>query len=189
LQALQSRPEAAILPSRLEDSVGIVDRTLQQVRTLSLDLRPSMLDDLGLVAALRSYIAHQAQRAGFVARFVADPFVGRLRPDIETTCFRIVQEALTNVIRHAQAQQVCVELRLRDEILHLVIQDTGIGFDLRTLQQRPATERSMGMLSMQERVLLAGGWLDIQSAPGSGTAISVQFPLGEQKCREGGEDL
>ncbi len=153
LQAAQRTPEALV--SYLEDSISIVDRTLQQVRTLSLDLRPALLDDLGLVVALRWYVDRQAQRTGFTAQFVADAPETRPRPDIETACFRVAQEALTNVARHARAQQVRVELRQRDTELHLLIRDDGKGFDVRAAQERAAQGASMGLLGMQERVVMA----------------------------------
>jgi len=175
LQAAQRLPEAPV--PYLEDSISIVDRTLQQVRTLSLDLRPALLDDLGLVATLRWYVDRQAQRAGFTAQFVADPLETRPRPDIETACFRVAQEALTNVTRHAQAQQVRVELHQRDAELHLLIRDDGKGFDVRTAQERAAQGASTGLLGMQERVWLVGGQIDIESVPAGGTEVRVRFPL------------
>jgi len=175
LQAAQRTPDT--LAAYLEDSISIVDRTLQQVRTLSLDLRPALLDDLGLVVALRWYVDRQAQRTGFTAQFVADALKTRPRPDIETACFRVAQEALTNVVRHARAQQVRVELHQRDTELHLLIRDDGKGFDVRTAQERAAQGASMGLLGMQERVWLVGGQIAIESAPAGGTEIRVRFPL------------
>jgi signal transduction histidine kinase len=132
---------------------------------------------LGLVVALRWYVDRQAQRSGFTAQFVADPLETRPRPDIETACFRVAQEALTNVTRHARAQQVRVELRQRDTELHLLIHDDGKGFDVRTAQERAAQGASMGLLGMQERVWLVGGQIAIESAPAWGTEIRVRFPL------------
>ncbi len=175
LQAAQRTPDALV--AYLEDSISIVDRTLQQVRNLSLDLRPALLDDLGLAAALRWYVDRQAQRAGFIAQFVADPLEPRPRPDIETACFRVAQEALTNVMRHAQAQHVRVELRQRNAELHLLMRDDGKGFDVRVAQERAAQGASMGLLGMQERVGLVGGQIDIESAPAWGTEVRVRFPL------------
>jgi PAS domain S-box-containing protein len=162
---------------RLEESIGIVDRTLQQVRNLSLDLRPSLLDDLGLVAALDWYIDRQAQRVGFMGHFTADPLEPRPSPVVETACFRVVQEALTNVSRHARARQVWVELQQHKDGLHLLIRDDGVGFDVRTAQERAAQGASLGIIGMQERVVLIGGQLEITSAPTCGTEIRAYFPL------------
>lgn len=104
VQAEQRLPGASAHASSLEESIGIVSRLLQQVRDLSLDLRPWILDDLGLVAALRWVADRHAQRAGFAAQIVADPLEIRLSPDVAMTCFRVAQEALTNVARHARVQ-------------------------------------------------------------------------------------
>jgi signal transduction histidine kinase len=179
LQAVQRLPDAAAFAPRLEDSMSIIERTLQQVRTLSLDLRPSMLDDLGLVSALRWYVDRQAQRTGVVAQFTADPLDARLPPELETTCFRVAQEALTNVARHAQARHVNVRLRQREAELELVVEDDGSGFDVPAARARAARGVSMGLLGMEERVLLVGGRIDITSAPGRGTEVRARFPLKE----------
>jgi PAS domain S-box-containing protein len=176
LQAAQRSCDTAPAP-HLEEGIGIVDRTLQQVRNLSLDLRPSLLDDLGLVPALRWYVDRQTQQAGFVARFAADPLEKRLSPHLEIACFRIVQEALTNAIRHAQAQQVHIELRHHEDKLQLSIRDDGTGFDVPAALQRAARGASLGLLGLQERILSLGGQVEIESTPGHGTEIRACFPL------------
>ena len=175
LHAAQRQPET--LTARLEDSLGIVNRTLQQVRNLSLDLRPSMLDDFGLTAALNWYMERQAERVGFTAHVVIDQLPKNLSPAIATTCFRVVQEAVTNAVRHAHAKDVWVELSCRDQQLFLTVRDNGIGFDVDTAQERAVRGLSMGLPGMQERVRLAGGRLTITSAPESGTGISGILPL------------
>ncbi|HXG19041.1 MAG TPA: cache domain-containing protein [Methylomirabilota bacterium] len=162
---------------RVADSIEIVDRTLQQVRNLSLDLRPSLLDDLGLVAALEWYIERQTQRTGIAVHFAAEPPELRLEPTLETVCFRVAQEALTNVARHAHARNAWVELRQRDADVHLVIRDDGVGFDSQAARAKAAGGASFGVLGMQERVELAGGQFDITSTPGQGTEIRARFPL------------
>jgi signal transduction histidine kinase len=177
LQAVQRSAGEGANPARIEESVAIVDRALQQVRNLSLDLRPSLLDDLGLVAALRWYLDRQAQRAGFAAEFTADPPGIRVPANLETACFRVAQEALTNVVRHAQAKRVRVELRQQGSELHLRIRDDGIGFEVPAARQRAARGGSLGLLGMQERVLLIRGRIEIHSAPGQGTEIHVSLPL------------
>ncbi len=177
LQAVCRSVKESAASGRLEESIGIVDRVLQQVRNLSLDLRPSLLDDLGLAAALRWYLDRQAKRAGFSAEFAADPPEIRAPARLETACFRVAQEALTNVVRHAQAKQVRAELRQHDNQLELRIQDDGIGFDVAAARQRAARGQSLGLLGMQERVLLIGGRIEIDSDTGRGTTIAVRFPL------------
>jgi len=177
LQAVQRGLDEPTLVPYLEDSTNMVKHTLQQVRELSLDLRPSLLDDLGLVPALRWYLDRQAQRVGFEARLMADALEVRPSVNVEITCFRIVQEALTNVARHAQAKRVSVELRQRGAELHLTIRDDGQGFDVEEALRRAARGASLGLPGMQERAQCVGGQLRIESAPGRGTEIRAIFPL------------
>lgn len=177
LQAIPGADSDPNLSPYLAESAGAVERALQQVRSLSLDLRPPMLDDLGLVAALRWYAARQARLAGFSLHLQADPALGRLPPMLATACFRIAQEALTNIARHAQARQVWVELGWGKGRLQLSIRDDGRGFDARTAQDRASRGASLGLLGMRERVLIAGGQLSIDSTPGDGTRIQADFPL------------
>ena len=174
---MRSATDALPFTRQVQDSIDTVDRALQQVRDLAFNLRPSLLDDLGLVAALRWDIDREAQRAGFRAAFVADLSATRLPAELETTCFRIVQAALTNVVRHAQARQVGVELRQRGEEVHLVIRDDGVGFEVSAVGTRRASEAHLGLQGMQERALILGGHLDMTSAPGRGTEIHAWFPL------------
>jgi two-component system sensor histidine kinase UhpB len=173
LQATQRLEERTDIVRRLDDSIAALERLLQQARQLSLELRPPLLDDLGLVPALRWYLDQQAQRAGLRVEFFADPALERVDAAIETACFRVAQEALTNVLRHARAQTVSVELHRTAEALHLMVRDNGIGFDVVTAQQRS----SLGLHGMRERVALVGGELDCKSAPGRGTEVHAFFPV------------
>jgi signal transduction histidine kinase len=177
LQAVQRATEEAALQTHVEESIEVVDRALQQVRGLSLDLRPSVLDDLGLVAALRWYVDRQAQRAGFAAEFSPEPPGLRVASQLETACFRVAQEALTNVARHAGARRVQVHLRKDGPELRLSIRDDGQGFDVPAARRKAAGGGSLGLLGMQERVLLLGGQMEIESAPGQGTLVRARFPL------------
>jgi signal transduction histidine kinase len=177
LLALQGLDEGSSYITRLRESILVVDKALEQVRDLSLNLRPSMLDDLGLVATLRWYINQQAQLGGFVSKFTTSPDNMHFELNLGTVCFRTVQEALTNVLRHANAKKVSVELRQHDSTLELVVRDDGIGFDLNVAQERMARGLSFGLLSMQERVQLVGGRIEIKSKPNKGTIIRAYFPL------------
>jgi signal transduction histidine kinase/CheY-like chemotaxis protein len=177
LQALADLPEPATLPARLDDSMALIDRVLQQIRTLSLDLRPALLDDLGLAPALSWLLERQAERAGFSAQFSADQAGERFPAVIETTCFRVVQEALTNVARHARARHVTVGLRRRGAELCLSICDDGVGFDVSAARQRAARGQSLGLLGMQERIGLLGGQMRIDSTLGQGVSIDVRLSL------------
>ena len=175
LQAAQRRLEERDLIARaLDDGIAALEMLLEQVRQISLDLRPPLLDDLGLVPALRWYLDQQAQRAGLRIEFFADPALERMSPEIETACFRVAQEGLTNVVRHARAQTVNVELHRTPKALHLVVRDDGIGFDVMTAEQQGV---SLGLLGMRERVTLLGGEMDCKSAPGRGTEIHAFFPM------------
>ena len=165
--------------SCISDSVGLVERTLQQVRDLSLNLRPSILDDLGLIPALEWQLNKLAARAGFHGRLNTAGFQGRLPAELETTCFRVVQEALTNVVRHAQARRVTVTVGQRNQSLVFTVRDDGVGFDVEAAATRARDGDSMGLLGMQERVLLCGGELSVRSAPGRGTEIWFSIPLAD----------
>ncbi|MDF5717115.1 MAG: sensor histidine kinase [Rhizonema sp. NSF051] len=177
LQALQHSFPSSDLATPLHESIEIVEVALQQVRSLSLDLRPSLLDDLGLLAALRWYVDVHTRRSGIVGEIVAQPINTKLSSNLETTCFRVVQEALTNIIRHAKAQRVTIELRQRETQLHLTINDDGVGFDVNAAIIRAASGGSLGLLGMEERVLLVGGQINIESMHQHGTKIHAQFPV------------
>jgi signal transduction histidine kinase len=158
------------------ESIQLVDEAIGRMRELAHALRPSILDDLGLPAALRWYVPREAKRAGLEARLeVAD--LPRLPAVLETTCFRLVQEALTNVARHAQARRVQVELAMRDRSLLLTVRDDGKGFDARAARRRAARGDSQGLLGMKERVSLVGGELEIDSPPGRGTSVHARLPV------------
>ena len=153
------------------------ERVLEQVQDISLDLRPSILDDLGLEPALRWYTERQAALVGLKVEFHVDQLEQRLEPMIETECFRVAQEALTNVVRHARAKAVMVELRKEDQQLHLRVRDDGIGFEVAAVREKAARGASLGLLSMEERAVLAGGRLEFNSVPGQGTEVQAWFPL------------
>lgn len=160
----------------IDDSLRIVADILQQVRSLSLDLRPPQLDDLGLAAAVRWYIDRKAAAAGLKVRFQSGMLPDRLHPDIETACFRIAQEAMTNVLRHAEARNVWVDVRRNGDQLHLSLGDDGRGFDVAAARQRATEGASLGLINMQERASLVGGRIEVTSRPGQGSVIDVFLP-------------
>ncbi|MBE7470416.1 MAG: hypothetical protein DPW09_03745 [Anaerolineae bacterium] len=177
LQAMQRRSGVSDLTASLQESMDIVEQAIQQVRNLSLDLRPSLLDDLGLVATLRWYLDRQARWAGLSAHLTVTPPDLQLPANLETVCFRLVQEALTNALRHAQAQTIRVDLQRHDKELQLVIGDDGLGFEVEPTLKRIAYGKGLGLVGMQERVSLLGGRFELESAPGQGTQIRVFLPL------------
>jgi PAS domain S-box-containing protein len=164
------------------ETIRIVDDALQQVRRVALALRPSVLDDLGLAPALRWMSEQNAERGGLAVRFESTLEHVRLAPEIETACFRIAQEALTNILRHARAGQVSIELREAGAELQLRIEDDGDGFDLAEMRQRARGGDSLGVLGMQERAALIGAQFEIRSTPGQGTLVSLRCAL---RLREG----
>jgi PAS domain S-box-containing protein len=177
LQAMLLAPGTEAVSSRLNETLEVVGHVLEQVHDISLDLRPSILDDLGLEPALRWYTERQAALVELRVEFHAERLEQRLDPVIETECFRVAQEALTNVVRHAQAKAVTVELRKEDGQLHLRVRDDGVGFDVALVREQAMRGVSLGLLSMEERALLAGGGLEFKSNPGQGTEVHAWFPL------------
>jgi two-component system sensor histidine kinase UhpB len=159
------------------DSVALVDGAIARMRELAQDLRPPLLDQFGLEASLRWYVEREAKRAGLTFRLALAPLAQRPPATVETTAFRVAQEALTNVIRHAQAHVVTVKLRESNGSLQLAVRDDGRGFDVPAARERAAHGGSQGLLGMQERVGLAGGDLEIESSVGRGTSVRARLPL------------
>ena len=161
-------------PEQLTDAQAIVRDLIARLRTLSLDLRPTILDDLGLLPALvwlfERYTAQTNVSVRFEHRLLDDQ---RFDPDVEITAYRIIQEALTNVARHAGVNEVTVRLWTDDDTLTVVIVDQGRGFD----PQRIDTRASSGLTGMQERAALLGGSLTIEAFPGAGTRLTATLPL------------
>jgi len=149
----------------------------EQVHDIALNLRPLILDDLGLEPALRWFTKRQAALAGLQMRFHADPLKYRLDPVIETECFRVAQEAIMNSARHAQAKTVSVELRNEAGQIHLRVTDDGIGFDVGAIRETAVRGASLGLLNMEERAALVGGGLEFISTVGKGTEVHAWFPL------------
>jgi two-component system sensor histidine kinase UhpB len=177
LEGLQRTATEAAVVKRIQDSVELSAHTLEQVRRLSVDLRPSQLDDLGLEPALRSMLERQAATASFTPHFDAAFDGTALADEVETACFRVCQEALTNIIKHAGAQNVWIRVEQQAGRLHLRVRDDGSGFDPGQGRARASAGKSFGLLGMQERAMLAGGQMEIHSAPGQGTEVQAWFSL------------
>ncbi len=162
---------------RVEECVDTIQSTLERVRQLSLSLRPPQLDDLGLAAALRSHLDRQARVAGLVAHFDAGEAPHDVSPEVETACFRVAQEAITNVLRHARARNLWVRLFDSAGRLALSVRDDGLGFDVQSV-------RGLGLAGMEERTALAGGSLELRAAPGKGTTVLATFPVERTKTEQ-----
>lgn len=156
----------------------LIDRSLQGVRTIIADLRPSLLDDLGLAAALRWQVVNRLEEAGVRVDLQVRGEGRRLSPVIETALYRVLQEAINNILKHAQASYVEIDLDLSEpDHVSARLEDNGQGFDPECLNASPRTGRGMGLFGMQERANLVGGMLQIDSAPGDGTEIRITIPL------------
>jgi signal transduction histidine kinase len=155
--------------ARIPESLRAIEEMIKQVQTLAFELRPSTLDEFGLVGALRLLVARHGERTGVRASFTATPTDARASVEIETACFRIAQEALSNVARHARARHVEVTLTAQDAALEVTVRDDGVGFNVEPLRT------GLGLVGMGERAELAGGRLDIESAPGAGTTLRARF--------------
>jgi PAS domain S-box-containing protein len=176
IQGLCATPEAT---PRIKDNIDAVDEALRLVRDLSVDLRPPLLDDLGLATALCWYVDRYSQRVGVATEIKIElPNQNeRFSRELETACFRIAQEALTNVVRHARAKLVSLRLTRKETVLEMEVQDDGVGFDLAALRRRAPRAATLGLLGMQERAHAAGGEVEIHSTISKGTRIRFTVPL------------
>jgi two-component system sensor histidine kinase UhpB len=167
-------PEAR---ERIADSRTLAHSTLRAIRNLSIDLRPSALDDLGLLPALRWYVKEFQKKCSIAVEFHASGLRERLPSEMETALYRIVQECLTNTARHANARKVRINLKQADQAIKATIIDDGCGFDYEALLKNPGEGRGLGIAGMQERALLLNGSLQISSEVGKGTKVAVHIPI------------
>lgn len=188
LEGLQRAVHDPAVMERIGESVELSAHTLAQVRRLSVDLRPSQLDDLGLEPALRSILGRQAAIGGFNGHYEARLEGAKLSDQVETACFRVCQEALTNIVKHARARNVWVTVEKLENRLHLRVRDDGKGFDPALGRQRATAGESFGLLGMQERTSLAGGHIEIDSTPGKGTEVRAWFAISNGTTDEQHED-
>jgi signal transduction histidine kinase len=178
------RPEAADDAARQEEAIAIAGRLQSRVRTISADLRPPMLDDMGLIVALPWLFEKQRASTGLQVIFRQSGLESRLPGEIEIALYRIVQEALTNVVRHAGVSAAQVLLRATDSIIVLKVEDEGRGFDA---ESEAATAAGTGLLGMRERARLLGGRIVVESVPGAGTALTVELPLSTPRATPGSQ--
>lgn len=174
--------DPAAVRRQLVDMKHMNAQVLQEVHNVIADLRPSILDNLGLVPALRGHVRAFEERTGIQAQLIVQGKATRLRPEVETTIFRIVQESLTNVVRHATAHSVLVQVHFGDEGLELSVHDDGQGFDVGRALAGEEGRAAWGLLGIHERAALAGGTAELRSAPGQGTTVHISIP---QPFKEG----
>jgi signal transduction histidine kinase len=159
------------------DARALARRSLEELHRLMHDLRPSVLDDLGLVAALHWLTEHRLAPRGISVRFEVGEVPDRLPAEVETALFRAAQEALMNVDRHARAERVLVQIGQQKRRLVIEIEDDGEGFDPASMAPQPGDARGLGLLGMRERIELFGGSVTFDSTPGSGTRVVIEVPL------------
>lgn len=176
LEKTVSRHLKQIDRDRLHDTIKLIDHLEQQVRELSLELRPLMLDELGLVPTINWYVDRFRNRTGInVSTTVAE--IDENVPDsMATAVFRILQESLTNILRHARADTVGIDLQNGDGLLTLTITDNGCGFNVAEVLNNPEPVQKVGLVGIRERAELLSGSFKIQSRPGSGTRLTVKIP-------------
>jgi signal transduction histidine kinase len=178
LKALEDTCPVPSHRSKAADLRSVTSETLDLMHDLALELRPSTLDDIGLVAALQRYVADYARKYEVLADFHPGDLTGvRLDPQAETALYRIAQEALTNVARHAGAKNISVLLDKRDGRATLVVEDDGSGFDIEAARRPGPSGRKLGILGMEERAALVGGNITIESRPGGGTTVFAEVPV------------
>lgn len=162
---------------RVAETRKLAHQTLRAIRNLSIDLRPSALDDLGLLPAMRWYIKEYQQKCGITVDLRTSGFKERLPTEVETALYRIMQEALTNTARHAKARKVKVTMKEDSQAIHVLIRDDGEGFDVDSVMKNPYQDRGLGLVGMNERAVLLNGSLDITSEVGRGTTIKADIPF------------
>jgi signal transduction histidine kinase len=175
LEGAQDAIRAGRTP-HLDEVKAVAVRTLEDVHRIILDLRPSVLDDLGLLSAIRWYGERHLQTRGISVRCEFGELDRRLPPEMETALFRICQEAMSNVARHAQATAVLIEVGLEGDVFRIDIEDDGRGFDPDAAARREG-RRSWGLMGIRERAEILGGSARVESSPGKGTRVEVRIPV------------
>ena len=171
----------------LDEVKAVAVRTLEDVHRIILDLRPSVLDDLGLLSAVRWYGERQLETRGISVRCEFGELDRRLPPEMETALFRICQEAMSNIARHAKATAVLIEIGLEDDVFRIDIEDDGQGFDPGAVARREG-RRSWGLMGIRERAEILGGTARVESSPGQGTHVEVRIPVPPEREREPAAD-
>jgi two-component system, NarL family, sensor histidine kinase DevS len=172
LRTVEEARDEAEMRASVAEVRELVRSTLQDVRQLAVELRPKALDDFGLVAALERLAESFGEQTGIAVVFESMLLAGRLPAEIETALYRIVQESLTNIVKHARADQVSIVVGRKENLVTVVVEDNGVGFD-------PARSRDggLGLIGMRERVSLLGGRLAVESRPGAGTTFVAEVPV------------
>ncbi|MBM3180214.1 MAG: HAMP domain-containing protein [Chloroflexi bacterium] len=172
LRIMETNCAQCVAISKATDLRQVASKTLDEIHDLSMRLRPRVLDDLGLAAALER-LAHEWQARYKIPADVVIQLNERLPGEVETAIYRIVQETLTNIARHAQATSTSILIERRGDMVRAIVEDDGVGFDVNTNH----SERHLGLMGMRERAELLNGTLTIESAPEHGTSVFIEIPL------------
>ncbi len=176
LSTLKTNGGPQFVSPKLADMHDRLTKTMDTVHGFARELRPAMLDDLGLLPALRTHLKLFGERTGLRVRFRGSDGVEKLSGEQKTVLFRVAQESLTNVAKHAEATQVAVTLRTTKEAVRMLVEDDGKSFQVDGQLSATGGKR-LGLLGMRERVRLVNGRFDIKSAPGAGTTVCVEIPF------------
>jgi signal transduction histidine kinase len=163
------------IQEKLDGIIELIDDTVKSVRRISSNLRPSILDDLGLIAALEWHSHEVERRSDIRVHFKTTLSEQAITVDVATGIFRIYQEALTNAVRHANAHEINSSLQLNDNALVLRIKDDGKGID----HKEETNTKTLGLIGIKERTFVLGGKYELKSEPGEGTEISISIPLAD----------
>jgi signal transduction histidine kinase len=177
VQLLRQNTAPASAEKRFKETTALVDQLIERIGDMSLDLRPPLLDDLGLVLGLRGYLGALAKRSGIRLEVHGDDVPTELPAEVEIVGFRVVQEAVTNAIRHAGAKRVTIDVRRTTDGLEITVKDDGSGFDIKSTMKRAYAGQHLGLLGIEERVHMLDGELTINSVKGEGTEIRVRLPM------------
>jgi signal transduction histidine kinase len=169
--------ELSELKKKMASSKTAVSSALEEMRRLALDLRPAALDDLGLASAIRALARGRLEEAGINVTFEIEDLGHKLDPVRQTALFRVVQESINNIVKHAGAHNVSIKIKLEGDKILARIEDDGRGFDLAAIRSRIGV-RSLGLLGIEERTALLGGRFQLESQPGRGTSLRIEIPVG-----------
>lgn len=169
-----------IVKDRLTEAITLIDGVMDQIHELALQLRPKMLDELGLVPTLRWFTNRFSQRLDMDIRLKTGDMYDRLAPEMETILYRIVQEAMNNIAKHSEARNVRIDLQRKNSKVSLLIEDDGKGFDVKNVLDSNTDIDRIGLLGIREKVIPLKGHFSIKSKPGKGTRLSIQFPCEKQ---------
>jgi signal transduction histidine kinase len=169
------------LRKKITETVAVVDQTIDGIRRIIAKLSPLVLEELGLIAAVRKEAKDFTKRTGVRTRVAVSENVGRLSNQTETAVYRVVQEALHNVAKHAKAKNVTLQMAREDNAISLTIQDDGVG-----ITAGPVVGRNFGLAGMQERIAMLGGTAKLASSKNKGTRIEVKVPVTQRAESERG---